>query len=286
MRKPLGVSLKSTTDLIIISLIASFVIQSIFRIGSVDIISSAYLGCNSQYLENGYIWSVLTYSLFHEDIIHLLFNLLGIHFISRTVERMLDKPEYYFLISCSVFLGSICWLMFNYGSQSQLIGASAFVMGSLTFFCLRKPNDTITFLLLLLIPVRMKPKYILFGILGIEIYGFIFSELPSGQSSNIAHSAHLGGALAGFIVHKLESAGFSIPRFKFASNPKVNINPYSRKESHGTSSYKINFPKASDLEDDVNRILDKINEHGFGSLSKEEKNILEKAKSLFSEKDL
>ena len=115
---------------------------------------------------------------------------------------------------------------------------------------------------------------------------FIFSELPSGQSSNIAHSAHLGGALAGFIVHKLESAGFSIPRFKFASNPKVNINPYSRKESHGTSSYKINFPKASDLEDDVNRILDKINEHGFGSLTKEEKNILEKAKSLFSEKDL
>ena len=170
------------------------------------------------------------------------------------------------------------WFIFNSDGE-YLVGASSIVMSCLSYFCLKNPNSPITLLLFFIIPCRLKPKVILICVLCIDIYGFIFNEL--NNTSGIAHSAHLGGLCGGAFFFLYLQSGRSFPHFvlKFSSIKKSNKIPQpSRFFSKG--NYKINFSSTNELQQEVDRILDKINESGFGSLSEQEKLTLEKAKGL------
>ena len=232
------------------------------------------VGLSGLNLTNGYIWTLFTYALFHEGIIHLLWNLLLIHFVSRKVEQYTFKSEFIILVAASVTSGSMFWVLFNY-NVGTLIGASAFAMGSLTHFCLKRPNEPMTFLLFFILPVTIKPKYLLLIFVSLEFYFFIFNALAG--NTQIAHSAHLGGAFAGLLLSSKNFASINIPKFsfKFSKSPKR-----ANKEKKATYNYTLN-KTSTNYESEIDKILDKINEKGFGSLNQEEKELLEKAKNLF-----
>ena len=219
-------------------------------------------------LLKGYIWTFLTYGFLHEGPLHLLFNILGIHFIGRHVEDTFYSGKFpLFCLSC-LFFGGALWLPFNLDNQS-LVGFSAVVLGLLTHFCLQKPSQPINLLLFFVLPVNLKPKYILLGTLGIEIYGFLFSELRN--LGNVAHSAHLGGMFFGAIYYFFYHTKLRFP-FKFTFK---NSAPQQQARKNPTQTdnrnYRVNFSAKFDLQEEVDRILDKINEHGFGSLDENEK---------------
>ena len=197
MRQNLTPRLKCITDFLILSLIVSFIIQSILKLFGVDLSILRSFGFSLESVMSGLVWTFFSYSFLHEGPLHLLFNILGIHFISRNIEYSLTRDSYIMLFLFSVLFGSITWLAFNLDG-GFLIGTSAFVMASLTRFCLMRPDNPITFLLFFVLPLSLKPRYLLLGVVGLELYGFIFSELQN--TSNIAHSAHLGGMIAGFIL--------------------------------------------------------------------------------------
>ena len=227
---------------------------------------------------SGLVWTFFSYSFLHEGPLHLLFNILGIHFISRNIEYSLTRDSYIMLFILSVLLGSITWLVFNLDG-GFLIGTSAFVMASLTRFCLMRPDNPITFLLFFVLPLSLKPRYLLMGVVGLELYGFIFSELQN--TSNIAHSAHLGGMIAGFILSTSFGKSIVLPKFSFKASKTKSSN---QKSAVSVTDYSIDSEVTDDLEIQVDKILDKINEKGFGSLTDREKSLLEKAKSLFNTK--
>lgn len=277
MQKGISPKLRSITDFIILFLIISFVGQSILKAFGKEIHLIHFFSLSNDSPSKGFIWTFLTYSFLHEGPFHLLFNLLGIHFISRATEHMLSKEKYVILFISCVLLGSALWFLVNSGGV--LIGASAFVMGSLTYFCLIRPNDAITFLLFFVLPVTLKPKYLLLGVFAVELYGFWFGEL--GNASNIAHSAHLGGMLGGLLLSTSFFNNLSLPKISFNKRKDT----FTKKKSIVSSNdYNINNEVGRELEIQVDKILDKINEKGFGSLTSEEKALLEKAKSLFNAK--
>ena len=278
MQNGLAPKLRSITDFLILFLIFCFIGQSILKVIGKELHLIYFLSLSAESLNSGFVWTFLTYSFLHEGPLHLLFNLLGIHFISRSTEHILTRERYVFLILTSVFLGSVCWSIVN-PDGGVLIGASAFVMASLTYFCLLRPNEPITFLLFFVLPVSLKPKYLLLGVIGIEIYGFWFGELEN--TTNIAHSAHLGGMLAGFLLKTSFFKSLSLPKISF-SKPKDTFT--KKKSVVASKDYSINHELSRELEIQVDKILDKINEKGFGSLTSEEKALLEKAKSLFNAK--
>ena len=278
MRRSFNPQLKCLTDFLILTLIVLFLFQSIFKFFGIDLSLLRLFGLSFESLTSGYIWAFFTYSFLHEGPIHLLFNLLGIHFISRNLELTLPRENYIFLYVSSVIVGSIIWLPFNL-SGSFLIGTSAFVMASLTRFCLMRPDTPITFLLFFILPISLKPKHLLIAVFGLEIYGFIFSELTN--ASNIAHSAHLGGMFVGFFLSTSFGSTLVIPKFSFKPQKSKARNA---KSVVTVSDYIIDREVSSDLEIQVDKILDKINEKGFGSLTEDEKSLLEKAKSLFNSK--
>ena len=276
MRRNLSPRLNSLTDFLILTLIVSFIFQSVLKLFAVDLPLLRSFGLSFESLKSGFIWTLFTYSFLHEGALHLLFNILGIHFISRNLEYSLTRESFIMLFLFSIFLGSISWLSFNING-GFLIGTSAFVMGSLTRFCLMRPDNPITFLLFFVLPISLKPKHLLFGVMGLELYGFIFSELQN--ISNIAHSAHLGGMLAGFILSTSFGKSFVLPKLSFKSSKFK-----SAKSKTTVTDYSIDSEVTTDLENQVDKILDKINEKGFGSLTDREKSLLDKAKSLFKTK--
>lgn len=278
MRQNLTPRLKCITDFLILSLIVSFIFQSILKLFGVDLSILRSFGFSLESVMSGLVWTFFSYSFLHEGPLHLLFNILGIHFISRNIEYSLTRDSYIMLFLLSVLFGSITWLAFNLDG-GFLIGTSAFVMASLTRFCLMRPDNPITFLLFFVLPLSLKPRYLLLGVVGLELYGFIFSELQN--TSNIAHSAHLGGMIAGFILSTSFGKSIVLPKFSFKPSKTKSSN---QKSAVSVTDYSIDSEVTDDLEIQVDKILDKINEKGFGSLTDREKSLLEKAKSLFNTK--
>ena len=273
MKNPFNAGLSSWTDRVLIILTSFFLLDAVFKLFGISSSLKALFSCSGNSITSGYIWSFFTYSLFHEGPLHLIFNLLGIHFIARKVETLINPKLYLSLILLSIFLGSVFWIFFNY-TYGNLIGASAFVMGSLTFFCLLQPNSPITFLLFFILPVSLKPMYLLLGVLGIELYGFVFSELAG--TSNIAHSAHLGGMVAGLLLFYCYQGKINFPNVTFNFNSTK-----TKTKQNKPHKYSIHKQSSGDFEIQVDKILDKINEKGFGSLTNDEKDVLDRAKKLF-----
>ena len=279
MKKPFSSQASSVAEIIIVILILSFLINSVISVFSSSInnffFENLYFSSNS--ISNFLFWTPLTYSFFHDGPFHLIFNLLGLFFIGRAVETDIGKTNFIYLLIIGSVIGAFFWLTFNNSGQF-LLGASSIVMACLSMYCLRQPDNPITLLLFFVLPCKVKPRWILIGVLGMELYGFLFSEIST--SSDIAHSAHLGGLLAGALAFYFLRLGRDFPHFVFDIKKPKFLTTKRESAIVDNNDFKINFSNTSELQKEVDRILDKINESGFGSLTSKEKIVLDKAKSL------
>ena len=276
--------IRSMTDITLMVLIVCFIIQSVIELFTGSLLVKELLSLSHNGLKNGFIWQLVTYGFLHDGPLHLIFNLLGIHFIGRSLESMVGQKLFLTSIVISLFLGGLMWLSFN-PKTVNLIGFSSSVLGVVTLYCLIKPEDKINLLLFFILPVSIKPKFILYGLIAIEVYGFLFVELKLG--SPIAHSAHLGGIITGYLIYFLEiKKSFlsdlltKLPRFtmQVSTNSKGSKSPkFATKQKN---KYTVNFDSHQSIQQEVDRILDKINSEGFGALNQREKSILEKAKNF------
>ncbi|MEM9227950.1 MAG: DUF6576 domain-containing protein, partial [Verrucomicrobiota bacterium] len=161
--------------------------------------------------------------------------------------------------------------------------------GLLVLYCLMHPNQPISLLLFFILPVTLMPKWILWGAVGINAVMFLFSELPSAlgyaaaSGGHVAWSAHLGGMLIAYLYYLFrlnpERAASWLPR------AQVKIEPprwARRKQASAGGKVNLNLSNRAALKKEVDRILDKINNDGFASLSEDEKTTLEKAKDLLN----
>lgn len=282
MRAPsFGGRAGSFLKFLLVLLIASFVLQTIVKaVGGIDanVTFFSWTAFTPDGFLSGKLWTLVSYACLHEGPWHLVLNLLAIFFMGRALEDDLGPKMMTWLTLAGASSGALLWFVFNIDG-SGLVGASAIAMAFVTTFCLRRPEQPITLLLFFVIPCTLKPKWILWSLLGIETYGFLFSELNG--SSGVAHSAHLGGMLAGlFFFGYVRSGGTSSNKRPRLQKPSwLKVSKQSRK-SGAPAGYSVNLDDREMVEQEVDRILDKINENGFGSLTEDEKRTLDKAKSL------
>ena len=282
MRAPnFGGRASSFLKFLLVLLIASFVLQTIVKtVGAIDanVTFFSWTAFTPDGFLSGKLWTLVTYACLHEGPWHLVLNLLAIFFMGRALEDDLGPKMMTWLTLAGAASGALLWFVFNIDGGG-LVGASAIAMAFVTTFCLRRPEQPITLLLFFVIPCTLKPKWILWSLLGIETYGFLFSELNG--SSGVAHSAHLGGMLAGlFFFGYVRSGGISSGKRPRLQKPSwLKVSKQSGKPG-APAGYSVNLDDREMVEQEVDRILDKINEKGFGSLSEDEKRTLDKAKSL------
>jgi membrane associated rhomboid family serine protease len=231
------------------------------------------------------VWTVFSYAFLHstETIMHILGNMLGLYFIGRMLEPLLGKQQFLLLYFSGALVGALTYLAFHFNGHNTVVGASAAVFALVSFFCMRHPEQPITLLLFFILPVTVKPKWLFWGLLGYSIYALLFVELPG--NAHVAHSAHLGGFLVGVLYFRYVYSKQS-PFGAGTGSPVIEVPEWfkRRKKTAAHTSYRVNRPTTStdDLQKEVDRILDKINASGFGSLDATEKATLDRAKDILS----
>ncbi|MET0262317.1 MAG: rhomboid family intramembrane serine protease [Rariglobus sp.] len=266
---------------------AVFVLENIFVRWMSPDVGAAFmraLQLSPDALLAGKVWTIFTYGLLHDPdrLLHILGNLLGLFFLGRTLLPVLGSRRFIGLLVGAIISGGIVWTGVNWQQGGVLLGASATVCALLVVFALFRPNEPITFLLFFIIPVTMKPKYIAWGLLAFDVFGLLFWEIPGGRGSGVAHSAHLGGMLAGWIYF---SFIHQRPEFSRAGKPAIELPRWFRKAKKAevaSPAYKVNLTPSNDVRAEIDRILDKINSEGFQSLTAEEKKRLDQARDHLS----
>ncbi len=271
---------------LISAIIAMFVLQFVFLRWFNDRGLDQLLGLTVANIAAGKVWTLFTYSFLHStgNLLHVVGNLLGLYFLGRALQPLLGAKRFAWLYAGAVMAGGLLWLATHWPGGGAAIGASAGVAGLFVLFACFHPNQPITFLLFFILPVTLKPKYVAIGLLAFEVFGFVFYEIMGAVSpfGPIAHSAHLGGMLAGWIYFRyLHTA----PWRSAAARPDIELPRWLQKNAKSPTPpapYQVDLTRREDLRAEVDRILDKINSDGFGSLTADEKRLLDEARDLLS----
>lgn len=202
-------------------------------------------------------WTVITYMFLHGSFMHIGFNMLALYFFGPRVEDRLDSRRFTWLYFLSGLSGALLSLIFS--GNSPIIGASAGVFGVMLAFAYFWPDTPIHIWGIIPVPARI--LVIITTVLAIWS-GF------GGVRSNTAHFAHLGGYAGAFLYLKwLDRKRGEFKRRVEAAPREVVERTLKWQAIDRQSVHEVN-------RDEVNRILDKINAQGIGSLTSQERIFL------------
>lgn len=137
-----------------------------------------------------------SYSPFGQIVfIHILFNMFGLYMFGRILENVWGAKRFlFFYLACGVGSAAAHLTMqYFMGGHAAAVGASGAVMGVFVAFGYLFPN---TELMIIPIPIPIKAKWLVLVYIAIDLFGGVANI----SGDNIAHFAHLGGAITGFLI--------------------------------------------------------------------------------------
>jgi len=140
-----------------------------------------------------FFWQLGSYIFLHGDLFHMLFNLLALFMFGCELERVWGSRfflKYFFVTGVGA---GICTACFTPSVTIPTIGASGAIFGILLAYALYYPNRIVY--LNFLFPIKIKYLVLIYGII---TFWFSFS----GTGGGVAHIAHLGGMIFGFVYLK------------------------------------------------------------------------------------
>ncbi|MBE6271621.1 MAG: rhomboid family intramembrane serine protease [Prevotella ruminicola] len=299
-----------TKNLLIINLIA-FLATTVLQLRGIDL---SNIGGLHFFMANDFhLYQLVTYLFLHANFMHILSNMFGLWMFGCVIENVWGPKKFlFYYITCGIGAGLLQEIaqlgqfymmisaqdpsvtfgeIFAIGQQlsGQLnawttIGASGAVYAVILAFGMTFPNER---LFIIPFPFPIKAKWFVLGYVAIEF----FSALGT-SGDGVAHTAHLGGMLFGFLMirywNRHPNSGYDRGRgMQFFDNLKRNFE--QRKQHQGNYSnpnMHVNRgggSKEDDMEynarkrqnqEEIDAILDKIRKSGYDSLTKEEKKKL------------
>lgn len=144
---------------------------------------------------NFQLWQVVTYAFLHGGTTHLLFNMLALFMFGGEIERLWGKRRYLaYYLACVIgaAIAQVVVTSVHAGPPYPTLGASGGVFGLLLAFGVAFPRRII----MLIFPPIPMPAWLF-----VTLYGVIELVLGvTGTQAGVAHFAHLGGMLAGFLM--------------------------------------------------------------------------------------
>ncbi len=233
-----------------------------------------YFGLRSDLLQHPWqAYQLLTYGFLHDpnNLMHVVFNMLGLWFFGREVEFKYGRTEFLVLYLSLIVLSGLFWLiiesMASAGSFAVLVGASGAIVGVLLLFALNFPHRTV--LIWFVLPV---PAWVLAVLL---VVGDLMGATSRSMAGNVAYTCHLSGAAMAFMYYisgvrltALAAGSFSLRRLP--RSPRLKIHDPEKRDR--------------DLQQQVDDILRKIQQEGQESLTRAEKRTLEEASRRYQQK--
>ncbi|MDD6731879.1 MAG: rhomboid family intramembrane serine protease [Bacteroidales bacterium] len=302
-------SLSPITRNLLIANVVCYLLQLLA--GSLHIDLTDLFGLHFVLADDFRVWQLVSYMFLHGSLTHLFFNMFSLWMFGGLIERTLGAKRFltYWMVCgigagiCQEFwqtgqyfveglnnypmvnTGSAIISMGDYLNLWTTIGASGACYGVLLAFGMLFPNERI---MLLLPPIPMKAKYFVAGYAAIELISAYVSN------DNVAHFAHLGGMLFGWLLLRYWRTSRSR---RPAANGWTRWNEPPRTPSlweritsrlrnrrteqpgnaHHTATrqndYDYNIRRRQE-EQRMDELLDKIRQSGYDSLTQEEKQEL------------
>ncbi|KUF47220.1 rhomboid family intramembrane serine protease [Myroides marinus] len=218
-------------------------------------------------------WTLFTYAFAHAGPIHLILNMLVLFFVNRLFSTFFSDKQFLTLYIFGALLGGVFFLV---GSQflstgGVLVGASAATIAPLIAVAVHAPMMQVRLALI----GNVKMWHIAAFIILLDVIQLTTSNVGG-------HLAHLGGAVMGYVYVKLLENGSDLSSiFDKLSNlfkrsqgtkfKKVYVNNKVVKEEN------VDADNATQRQQKIDSILDKISKSGYESLTKEEKDFLFRA---------
>ena len=213
-------------------------------------------------------WSLISYFFLHLGFTHILWNMLFLYWFGKIIQDNIGNNAVISLYVLGGIIGGLSYMALfniipyydNRISESLMLGASAGVFSIVAGSATLLPNYT--FYLLFLGPVRI--KYI-------ALFYILLSFLDVTGSNAGGEIAHLGGAMIGYLFIRQLQNGVNM------GEGVINIVNFFNKDKNKKSEQKsspIEETKYDISQDEIDKILDKISESGYSSLSKNEKEKL------------
>ena len=295
-----------TKNLLVINILA-YAATWVLKGSGVDL--NGLLGLHFFMASDFRVYQFLTYMFLHGSFTHILFNMFALWMFGSVIERVWGPKKFlFYYIVCGVGAGIVQELV-QYGSYmaqglaayqyvnmggAQIsmdsyinmwttIGASGAVYGILLAFGMIFPNER---LFIIPFPFPIKAKWLIVGYIVIELFSAM-----SGPGDGVAHMAHLGGMLFGFLLIRYwRKYPDSSQRFgrsygqEFFDNLRRKYEERQRSQHmHAEQTRWEEQRRETDEEynerqrknqEEVDAILDKIRKSGYDSLTKEEKQKL------------
>lgn len=261
-------------------------------------------------------WQLFTYMFMHGGWQHLFFNMFAVWMFGRIMEQTMGQGRFlFYYLTCGlgagvaqelvqlteywyngfgnydhISLGGTLIPMADYLNQWNTVGASGAVYGILLSFGMTFPEER---MFIFPLPVPIKAKYFVIGYAVIELLSAL-----SQKGDGIAHMAHLGGMLVGFLLllywrggnnrngrggyrnYRRDNTWDSFRSHFSALYSKLSA-LWQKKEPHIDVTYGGQYSRETIYrqqkkqdEEELNRILDKIKKSGYSQLTEEEKRRL------------
>ncbi len=199
------------------------------------------------------IYQTFSYMFLHGSFGHIFFNMFALWMFGTEIEMTWGSKRFGRFYIYSGLAGALLTLIVFSGQVVPMIGASAAIYGLLVAYWFMFPDRMLY--IYFMFPVKVK-----YAIPGMMLLGLVFA------GGNVAHMAHLGGAIFGFIFMKLDWR----PNW---FGGKLKDLRYKQK----TAKLRRNVKQTEDIMKRVDAILDKINEVGIDKISKADRRFLEEA---------
>jgi membrane associated rhomboid family serine protease len=153
------------------------------------------------------IWQVVTYSFLHANVAHIFFNMLALYMFGGEIERLFGSrfyAAYYFVAVVSAAVTHLVVTSWMGGPPVPTVGASGGVYGLLLAFAIYFPHRRV---ILLFPPIPLPARVFVFGFAALELFLGV-----TGTAQGVAHFAHLGGMIGGWLMIQYRRRGFPFAR--------------------------------------------------------------------------
>tara|TARA_X000000368_G_C22992402_1_gene694952 strand:+ start:207 stop:1094 length:888 start_codon:yes stop_codon:yes gene_type:complete len=261
---------------LIIKILSAF--GFLFKINDINHFIESYLSLPSNLSELvKKPWTLISYMFVHQDFLHILFNMVWLHFGSKLFLQYFNGKQLlstYFL--GGIFGGLIYISAFNIFPvfqdapfiNSVAIGASASVLAIFIGIATYAPSYIVNL-------TFIGNTFIKHIAIFLVVLDFLLIE----KNNPGGHITHLGGAIFGFLYINLLRKGVDLSvnfytflsYFKFSKKNKLKKVHKKRSSKNNDDIFRN---KKSDKQKKINSILEKISKSGYDSLTKQEKELL------------
>jgi len=205
-------------------------------------------------------WTVVTYMFLHADLWHLGFNMLALYFFGPRVEARLGGRQFLSLYGISGLVGALASLAFT--PHARIVGASGAIFGVMLGYARYWPRA----LMYIWGVVPIQARWFVIGMTALSLFGGF-----GGVQPGVAHFAHLGGFLGGFVY--LSWVDRRSPAARFRASVAAPAYPPGTPPSEQWAKIRLDELHPVNREE-VERLLRKSAAGGVASLTPDDLAVL------------